>query len=119
MSCLKAMVLKAVQALCTPGQEPPHSPNVTNLFSLASMALMFVGPHEPEIREMAQALGRHCAIKDPKACAEVIAEFNDLRIANHAHKGDDLTSDERQGCDSRAAGFRQSMMVAVQHILPL
>ncbi|KAF8305078.1 uncharacterized protein EI90DRAFT_3143147 [Cantharellus anzutake] len=114
-ACLMAMVLKAVHEPSTPERQP-HSANIPNLFSLASMALMFIGQQEHEIGEVAKALGHRCIEQDPKACADVVAEFNDLRIANHAYKGDDLTPDQRTECDAKAAEFRQSMMTAVQNM---
>ncbi|KAF8318901.1 uncharacterized protein EI90DRAFT_3132879 [Cantharellus anzutake] len=115
MACLMAMVLKAVHVPSTPERQP-HLVNIPNLFSLASMALMFIGQQEHEIGEVMKALGHSCIEQDPKACAEVVAEFNNLRITNHAYKGDDVTPDQHTECDAKAAEFHQSMMTAVQNM---
>ncbi|KAF8315532.1 uncharacterized protein EI90DRAFT_3088232 [Cantharellus anzutake] len=96
---LIAMVLKAVDALSTPDKEIVHSPDTANLFSLASMAMMFLGTHGPDMMKIAKALSRHY-----------------LRIANHAYKEDCLTSREREEYDIMATFFRRSMMTAVKNM---
>ncbi|KAF8306858.1 uncharacterized protein EI90DRAFT_3235370, partial [Cantharellus anzutake] len=117
-TCLMAMVLKAVRALSTPEGQIPHSPNVVNLFALASMAMMFVGEHEPNLTAMAKALCRHCQDQEPDECSKLLDEFHDLRIANHAYKVADLDDTVRKDFDTKASCFRQSMMEAVEKIHP-
>ncbi|KAF8315523.1 uncharacterized protein EI90DRAFT_3088223 [Cantharellus anzutake] len=104
---LIAMVLKAVDALSTPDKEIVHSPDTANLFSLASMAMMFLGTHGPDMMKIAKALSRHCT-------EEGVRRY--LRIANHAYKEDCLTSREREEYDIMATFFRRSMMTAVKNM---
>jgi hypothetical protein len=113
--CLMAMVWKAAHALSN-AEEPLHSPSVINLFSLASMAMMFIGDYRPEIHEMAKGLCHYCATQQPLDCSQLLDQFNDLRIANRAYELHDLDPDVRMGYVSKADSLRQDMMQAVQHI---
>jgi hypothetical protein len=110
-----AMVWKAAHALSS-GEEPLHSPSIINLFSLGSMALMFIGKYRPQICEMAKGLCHYCATKQPLDCSLLLDQFNDLRIANHAYELHDLDPDVRKDYVSKADSLRQDMMQAVQRI---
>lgn len=115
-ACLMAMVWKAIRALSSDGQ-PIHSPPIVELFSLAVMAIMFIGEHEPRMSEMAKALGRHCADQDWDACSRLSERFRNMRIANNAYKLDTLDPTELSEYEAQAALLRQNMREAVQRLL--
>ncbi|KAF8324198.1 uncharacterized protein EI90DRAFT_3076250, partial [Cantharellus anzutake] len=75
---LMAMVWNAVCALSTAQEQPIHSPDIVNLFSLALMAMEFVGDREPRYSEMTKSLGRYCAEQGADSCSRFLNEFSRL-----------------------------------------
>ncbi|KAF8324610.1 uncharacterized protein EI90DRAFT_2329837 [Cantharellus anzutake] len=81
---LMAMVSNAARAISAPHGQPIHSPDIANLFSLATMATEFIGD-QPRFSEMTKSLKRYCAQRGPDSCSQFLKEFS--RIKN-CHEGD-------------------------------
>jgi hypothetical protein len=118
-TCLMAMVWQAVRALTSdPPREVIHIPDILNLCALASMTMMFVGAHESQALQMAQALCRHCKEQDLPTFEHLLQEFSDLKIANRAYNRANMDSEDLKDYDARSASLRKNMLEAIQHMVP-
>jgi hypothetical protein len=119
-TCLMAMVWQAVRALTShPPREVIHIPDILNLCALASMTMMFVGTHESQALQLAQALCRHCKEQNPDTFELLLQDFSDLKIANRAYDRANMDPEELKDHDARSASFRRNMLEAIQHMMVL
>ncbi|KAF8315302.1 uncharacterized protein EI90DRAFT_3135283 [Cantharellus anzutake] len=118
-TCLMAMVWQAVLALTsTPLKQVLHSPDILNLCVLALMTMMFIGAHEHNTLQMAQALCCHCKEQELNTFDVLLEEFSDLKIVNCAWNPEEMDAQEHEECHTKSISFRKNMLEAIEHIVP-